>query len=99
LLLGLAILLLLGAFQQAPAQVLGPCGTPQEGEAVASGEAPAPSPGGAPVAMQRVPLPGERALNFELQAVVGDEIKMVRLSDYNGSWRVVCFYPADFTFV
>ena len=32
-------------------------------------------------------------------AVVGDEIKSIKLSDYNGKWRVLCFYPADFTFV
>jgi peroxiredoxin (alkyl hydroperoxide reductase subunit C) len=46
-----------------------------------------------------MPLPGDRAINFELPAVVGDNITTVKLSDYNGSWRVVCFYPADFTFV
>ena len=32
-------------------------------------------------------------------AMVGDQIKMVKLSDYKGKWRVLCFYPADFTFV
>ena len=46
-----------------------------------------------------VPLPGEHAINFELPAVVGDDIKQIKLSDYSGQWRVVCFYPADFTFV
>ena len=44
-------------------------------------------------------LPGMRAINFELPAVVGDEILPVKLSDFNGEWRVVCFYPGDFTFV
>jgi peroxiredoxin (alkyl hydroperoxide reductase subunit C) len=65
-------------------------------------EAPAGTPAApqpAALAIQAVPLPGERAINFELPAVVGDEIKNVKLSDYNGMWRVVCFYPADFTFV
>jgi peroxiredoxin (alkyl hydroperoxide reductase subunit C) len=78
------------------AQVLGPCGTAGENEATAASE-PATATG-APVA-DRIPLPGQRALNFELQAVVGDEIKMIKLSDYNDKWRVLCFYPADFTFV
>ena len=47
----------------------------------------------------RVPLPGERAIDFELTAVVGSEIKRIKLSDYQGMYRVLCFYPADFTFV
>jgi peroxiredoxin (alkyl hydroperoxide reductase subunit C) len=46
-----------------------------------------------------VPLPGEPAIDFQLPAVVGDEIKMVKLSDYQGKYRVLCFYPADFTIV
>ncbi len=49
--------------------------------------------------VQPVPLPGQPAIDFELPAVVGNEIKTVKLSDYKGMWRVVCFYPADFTFV
>ena len=49
--------------------------------------------------VQQVLLPGQRAINFELISVVGEEIKNVKLSDFNGKWRVVCFYPADFTFV
>lgn len=74
------------------AQVLGACGTPGESE-------PAQMQTGGEMAVQPVPLPGQRAINFELPAVIGDEIKNVKLSDYNGKWRVVCFYPADFTFV
>ncbi len=74
------------------AQVLGACGTPSENEPVQMKD-------GGEMAVHSVPLPGQRALNFELPAVIGDEIKAVKLSDYNGSWRVVCFYPADFTFV
>jgi hypothetical protein len=75
------------------AQVLGGCGSQNENE-----------PGAALKSkmnpdVQQVLLPGERAINFELISVVGDEIKSVKLSDYNGKWRVVCFYPADFTFV
>jgi len=74
----------------ASAAVLGGCGTEQALEPVEASE---------PGAMTRVPLPGEPAPNFELSAVVGDEIKAIRLSDFDGMWRVVCFYPADFTFV
>jgi peroxiredoxin (alkyl hydroperoxide reductase subunit C) len=75
------------------AQVLGGCGSQDENE-----------PGAAlkskvNLDVQQVLLPGERAINFELISVVGDEIKNVKLSDYNGKWRVICFYPADFTFV
>ena len=80
----------------AAAQVLGACGTPAEekpAEAAKGAEA------GAALVNQPTPLPGMRATNFELTAVVGDEIRPVKLSDYNGSWRVVCFYPGDFTFV
>jgi hypothetical protein len=84
----------------AAAQVLGPCGTPAENEPVAPAASPGtPAPPAPAQQVQRVPLPGERALNFELQAVIGDEIEMIKLSDYDGAWRVVCFYPADFTFV
>jgi alkyl hydroperoxide reductase subunit AhpC len=75
-------------------QVLGPCGgTPQEQKAFETQKEKGP------LMMGHVPLPGERALDFNLPAVVGDEIKMIKLSDYQGKWRVVCFYPADFTFV
>ncbi len=77
--------------------VLGPCGTPQENEVATSAAASGAVPAGLVVAP--VPLPGQRATNFELPAVVGDEIKSIKLSDYNGKWRVLCFYPADFTFV
>jgi peroxiredoxin (alkyl hydroperoxide reductase subunit C) len=78
----------------ASAEVLGPCGTPDaEAPAAATVEqstAPSISP---------IPLPGEQAPNFELSAVVGDEVRKIKLSDYDGKWRVLCFYPADFTFV
>ena len=73
------------------AQVLGACGTPQENDPVAATEM--------GTSTQGVLLPGRHAINFELPGVVGDEITTVKLSDYNGKWRVLCFYPADFTFV
>jgi peroxiredoxin (alkyl hydroperoxide reductase subunit C) len=74
------------------AQVLGSCGTTSEDEPAAVEPA-------AGLVNQPMPLPGRHAINFELPAVVGDEIKTIKLSDYNGKWRILCFYPADFTFV
>lgn len=85
------------AYTPASAQVLGACGTKDALKPAAAAAAPAPaSPAGR---ISRVPLPGEQAPNFELAAVVGKTIKKIKLSDYDGKWRVVCFYPADFTFV
>ena len=60
---------------------------------------PAQMESGGELVVSPVPLPGQRAINFELPAVLGNDIVPVKLSDYNGKWRVVCFYPADFTFV
>jgi len=96
LLLAAALLVPAGA----GATVLGPCGT-DDAQKEAAGIQAAPAPGPSPAAGQvsRVPLPGEQAPNFELAAVVGDQVKEIKLSDYDGKWRVVCFYPADFTFV
>jgi len=78
------------------AQVLGSCGAADENEPNAAVESAAPAEA---TQVQTVLRPGERAVNFSLPAVVGNEIKTVKLSDYNGMWRLVCFYPADFTFV
>jgi len=81
----------------AAADVLGPCGT-AEADSPAAVTAPAAESTSA-AAVSRLPMPGDQAPNFELDAVVGDEVKKIKLSDYDGKWRVVCFYPADFTFV
>ena len=37
--------------------------------------------------------------DFELDAYHNKEIKKISLSSYKGSWVVLIFYPADFTFV
>jgi len=43
---------------------------------------------------------GKAAPDFEAPSYVGGEgFKNVRLSDYQGQWVVLCFYPGDFTFV
>lgn len=83
-------------------QVLGPCGTEDaqkpQGAEVKAATVKAAQSGGATVST--VPLPGSKAPNFELAAVLGNgKVEKVKLSDFDGKWRVVCFYPADFTFV
>jgi len=81
------------------ATVLGPCGT-DDAQKAAPAVSTLPAQAAAPAAaVSRIPLPGEQAPNFQLTAVVGDQVKEIKLSDYDGKWRVVCFYPADFTFV
>lgn len=83
------------------AQVLGPCGGGAEKAQTLKMEMKMPHmPMGmmAPVG-HNVLLPGDHAVNFSLPAVVGNDIKTIKLSDYAGKWRVVCFYPGDFTFV
>lgn len=42
---------------------------------------------------------GQLIPDFKLQAYHEDQVKDIRLSDYRGSWLVLLFYPADFTFV
>merc|ERR1712232_732456 len=42
---------------------------------------------------------GAPAPDFEEEAVVGEDFKTVKLSDYKGKWLVLFFYPLDFTFV
>ena len=88
IILGICVLPFCGA----TAQVLGSCGKPSE-------NTPATEESLMERFMSGVPMPGEHAINFELPAVIGEEIKMVKLSDYSNKWRVICFYPADFTFV
>lgn len=43
---------------------------------------------------------GREAPDFEANAfVAGSGFKQIKLSDYKGTWIVLCFYPGDFTFV
>ncbi len=42
---------------------------------------------------------GQQAPDFEAMAFVSGGFKKVKLSDYKDKWVVLCFYPADFTFV
>ena len=36
---------------------------------------------------------------MELEVYQNDKVKTVKLSDYQGKWLIIFFYPADFTFV
>ncbi len=42
---------------------------------------------------------GQQVPDFELDVFHRDDIQRIKLSDYQGQWLVVIFYPADFTFV
>ncbi len=46
-----------------------------------------------------VPIVGTKIPDFSMQALIDGKIKKVSLSDYNGKWFVLFFYPANFTFV
>lgn len=41
----------------------------------------------------------KEAPDFTADAVVGEEFKSIKLSDYRGKYVVLFFYPLDFTFV
>ncbi len=40
-----------------------------------------------------------QAPDFETQGYLNGEFKPFKLSDFKGKWVILCFYPADFTFV
>lgn len=44
-------------------------------------------------------LVGNKAPDFAAQALVDGDFKEVKLSDYKGKWKILFFYPLDFTFV
>jgi alkyl hydroperoxide reductase subunit AhpC len=46
-----------------------------------------------------MPQVTSQAPEFSADAVIGSEIKNLKLSDYKGKWVVLFFYPLDFTFV
>ncbi|PJZ75382.1 peroxiredoxin [Leptospira neocaledonica] len=39
------------------------------------------------------------APDFKAEAVIGQQIKEIKLSEYKGKWVVLFFWPLDFTFV
>jgi peroxiredoxin (alkyl hydroperoxide reductase subunit C) len=42
---------------------------------------------------------GHQAPNFSCQAVVNNQLKHLSLSDYTGKYKLLFFYPLNFTFV
>ncbi len=42
---------------------------------------------------------GEKVPNFTTKAFHQGNFKEISLSDYQGQWAVLFFYPGDFTFV
>lgn len=42
---------------------------------------------------------GKKAPDFTLSGYQNGEFYNFKLSDYQGKWVVLCFYPGDFTFV
>lgn len=44
-------------------------------------------------------LVGKAAPEFKGNAVINGDIKEISLSDFKGKWKVLFFYPLDFTFV
>ncbi len=42
---------------------------------------------------------GGKAPDFEAPAYRKGKFANVKLSDYQGKWILLCFYPGDFTFV
>lgn len=44
-------------------------------------------------------LVGNPAPEFKADAVFNGEFKTISLDDYKGKWKVLLFYPLDFTFV
>ena len=42
---------------------------------------------------------GEKIQDSEFEVYQQEQIKKVKLSDYQGKWLVLLFYPADFTFI
>lgn len=42
---------------------------------------------------------GKPAPDFEASAFFEGGFKNIKLSDFQGQWVLLCFYPGDFTFV
>jgi len=42
---------------------------------------------------------GQKIPDFEFEVFHQERIKKIKLSDYQGKWLILIFYPADFTFI
>ncbi len=47
----------------------------------------------------KMPQINKKVKDIEFEVFLNDKIQKQRISDYNGKWLVLFFYPADFTFV
>ncbi len=75
------------------------CVKPSQGPIITPTERSAPIPGIEKEIQMIQARVGKPAPDFELSAFFKGGFKNVKLSDYNGKWIVICFYPGDFTFV
>jgi len=46
-----------------------------------------------------MPLVGKKMPDIAFDALVNNEIKMMKISDLAGKWVLLVFYPGDFTFI
>ena len=49
--------------------------------------------------VNKLPIIGQKPTNLEFNIFQQEKILKKKLSDYEGKWLVLFFYPADFTFV
>ena len=49
--------------------------------------------------INKLPIIGQKPANLEFNVFHQNKITKKKLSDYEGKWLVLFFYPADFTFV
>ncbi len=76
------------------------CVTPAKGPILEKAEESATSPNSTTKEVPKVLAQvGKQAPDYEAPAYLDGGFKNIRLSDYQGQWVVVCFYPVDFTFV
>ncbi len=76
------------------------CVTPAKGPILGEAEESAASPSTPQKEVPRVLAKvGKPAPDFEAPAYIDGGFKNIRLSDYQGQWVIICFYPGDFTFV
>src|SRR5512133_863372 len=46
-----------------------------------------------------LPLVGKKLPDITVDALVNDQIKKMKMSDFAGKWLLLVFYPGDFTFI
>jgi len=75
------------------------CVTPAKGVLAPAAAAPAAPQASTKEVPRMLPMVGKPAPDFEVTAYADGGFKTVKLSDYQGKWVTLCFYPGDFTFV